>query len=375
MSGYPPNHMPEAYPYPSQDKATSGYPPMPQSGYPPMPQSQPGYPPVSRSDSQYSQASSNSGYPPQSHGGYGDQIPQAYPPSSYDNSSRQSSYDIPGRQSSYDQSIPPNPQQQHQQQYGIHPPSPLTSEPSQYNNPSRQSSFDQPAPTQPQPTTAYQEASKGGEKDYPQPQGGDRTDPKDPEFWKHAYPAPTSNTPPVGAPPPYMNQPSSQPLHGYGSSPHQQQSPYALPSQPPLGSNEKVGFNTQSYQSTQQYAHPSQPPYGNEKMGGQASSYQSPITQEINSKYGHPSQPPPPQQQMYAPPGQAPPGQAPLYAQQQMYQSPPPPPQAAAAHASSSSKSSGKDWMKVAGGVAAGGIALMGAKKLFSDKPKHHKRY
>ncbi|KAF9273086.1 hypothetical protein BGZ68_001804, partial [Mortierella alpina] len=81
------------------------------------------------------------------------------------------------------------------------------------------------------------------------------------------------------------------------------------------------------------------------------------------------------QQQPYAPPGgQAPyppPGQ-PMYQQQQspyqqppqqpMYQAPPP-----AHEQSGEGGKQGPDWMKMAGGMAAGGLALAGAKKLFGS--------
>lgn len=72
-------------------------------------------------------------------------------------------------------------------------------------------------------------------------------------------------------------------------------------------------------------------------------------------------------------PGAQPQYQQPPYQQQPQYQYPQyqQPPQ----EQHQDDKKQGPDWMKLAGGAAAGGIALMGTKKLFekfTEKPAHH---
>ncbi|KAK3844241.1 MAG: hypothetical protein J3R72DRAFT_439232 [Linnemannia gamsii] len=158
---------------------------------------------------------------------------------------------------------------------------------------------------------------------------------KDVDFWMRSYPRPM-----VGPQPATHDQIQMWHYH-LNYNPNNKQKPPV----PSSSSSSSSGAGYPGVVAQQQYPAPGQSPYP----------YQQ-------------------QQQQYPAPGQSPypyPGQQ--QQQQPMYQTPPP----TSGHQESSGHEGkqGPDWMKLAGGMAAGGIALAGTKKLFEKftEDKHHR--
>ncbi|KAG0365069.1 hypothetical protein BGZ54_006910 [Gamsiella multidivaricata] len=356
MSGYFPPAQQQGYGYPPQQP--SGYPPAPSpysappSGYPPAPAPSP-YPAAS---SPYPATSSP--YPPQPQQPSIYQAPSAYPPQPepHPQQQQQDIYPPPANAGYPGSPAMPNIPPQYQA-----PPGPPSGYPYDQKAPPSQETYPPPQsqPSSSQPYGAYQETSKGAYSyDVPspayapqQPQicppgppgqanygytGG--TGQKDIEFWMRAYPRPA-----------------------YGPQP-------ATPEQIQMW-NYHINYNPSNKQKPPKYGSSSTgtSAASTPGLGGQAGSYYPGAG--MGQQYAPGGQSPYPQQQ-YAPAGQSP------YPQQQqqqpMYQTPPP------AQEQHSDGKQGPDWMKFAGGMAAGGLALAGTKKLFEKftedkhKPAHH---
>ncbi|KAG0050913.1 hypothetical protein BGZ89_003709 [Linnemannia elongata] len=359
----------------------SGYFPQPQPGYgyPPQPQ-QGGYPPA------------QSPYPPQPTSGY--PAPPAYPPQPQD------TYPPPPQPQDYYQQQ----QQQQQQQQGAYPPPPSsTGYPSPAAPPHYQAppagyppaSYDQKVdsvypPPQPhpeqQPYNSYQEPSK--DSGYP-PAPAVAVCPTPPQQQQTPYGYPPTSTLTGEGDRGFFSGHHNNSAPGSGGAPVGSQMmdldfwmrSYPRPAMPPQAATPDqiqmwyyhINYNPNNKQK------PPVPSSSSSSFSSVATGYPGVVAQQ---QYPAPGQSPypyqqPSQQQQYPAPGQSPYGYPQQQQQQQqpMYQTPPP---SSGHEASSTGGKQGPDWMKLAGGMAAGGIALAGTKKLFEKftedkhRPHHH---
>ncbi|KAG9069340.1 hypothetical protein KI688_010240 [Linnemannia hyalina] len=360
MSGYFPQPQP-GYGYPPQPQqggyppAQSPYPPQPTSGYPPAypPQRQDTYPPQAQAQDYYQQQQQGAYPPPASSTGYPSPAapphyqgpPAGYPPSSYDQKV----------DSAYP---PPQSHQEHQGPPAGYPPPQSHQEQQPYNayqEPSKDSGYPpapaaavSPSPPQQQQTpygypptsTPSSEAERGffsGHHNSNAPGGGAPAGSQvhDLDFWMRAYPRP--EMPPQAATP---DQIQTWYYH-INYHPGDKQKP-PVPSSSSSSSSAATGYPGAVAQ--QQYPGPGQSPYPYQQQ-------QQQYPDQSQSPYGYPQQ------------------------QQSMYQTPSP---SSGHEAAPAGGKQGTDWMKLAGGMAAGGIALAGTKKLFEKftedkhRPHHH---